>query len=166
MNLFEINSRIQEAIEKMFGTVNPETGEVEAGSVEELEELQATRRDKLDACGAYIKNLEAEAAALKAEADSLAKRAESKKKKAESIRNYVKAAMISAGEERFESTRVAFSFRSSEAVNISNEANLPKKYFVKKVTMQPDKAAIKKALKAGLKVRGAELVENQNLQVK
>ena len=166
MNLFQINYRIQDAIEKLFGTVNPETGEVDAGSAEELEALQESRRDKLDACGAYIKNLEAEAAALKTEAESLAKRAESKKKKAESIRNYVKAAMLSAGETKFESTRVAFSFRSSEAVSIRDEANLPKKYFIKKVTTQPDKAAIKAALKAGLKVRGAELVQNQNLQVK
>lgn len=165
MNLFQINDRIQEAIEKMFETVNPETGEVEAGSIEELESLQETRRDKLDACGAYIKNLEAEAAALKAEADALAKRADSKKK-AENIRNYVKAAMITAGEQKFESTRVVFSFRSSEAVSIRDEGSLPKKYLVKKVTTQPDKAAIKAALKAGLKVRGAELVENQNLQVK
>lgn len=166
MTLYEINSKLAEAIERMFDSVDPETGEIEEGTLEEINNLQEELNDKLDGCGAYIKNLEAEAEAIKSEADKLKKRAETKLKRAERLRDYVKNAMIAAGKDAFESNRVILSFRASEAVNITDESKLPETFLVRKEEIKPDKTAIKKALKAGKTVEGAELVKNQNLQVK
>ena len=58
------------------------------------------------------------------------------------------------------------SFRKSESVNIINLDNLADKYKQTKVEVVPDKKAIKDAIKGGLEVFGAELVTNNNLQIK
>ena len=166
MTLFEIQAQLAEAIEGLFDNVDPETGEVDAGSIQALEELQEARDEKLEGCGAYIKNLEAEAKAIKEEADRLKKRAEQKQKNADRIREYVSNILQAAGETKFESAKVVFSFRKSEALNITDEEKLPAAYMVTKTETAPDKAAIKKALKAGELIEGAEIITKQNLQVK
>lgn len=71
MNLFEINAAIEDAIERMLDSVDPETGEVNEEDAKALEELQAAKKDKLDNIGAFIKNLQAEAEALSEEATGL-----------------------------------------------------------------------------------------------
>lgn len=166
MTLFEIDRKIAEAIEKLFDSVDEETGEVDAGSAKELDELQEARNAKLDGCGAYIKNLDAEVEALKAEAKKLTERARIKQNRADRLREYVSMALTSAGQDKFESNRVVFSFRTSQQVRITSEAELPEEYWKTKTEKSPDKDAIKKALKAGQEITGAELVNNRNLQVK
>ena len=73
MNLYDIKAEIADAIESMFDSVNPETGEIDAGTVERLESLQAERAAKLDGIGAYIKNLDCDIDAIDAEIKKLQK---------------------------------------------------------------------------------------------
>lgn len=166
MTLYEINAAIGDAIEALFSAVNEETGEVDEEKLKALEQLKEDRAEKLDNIGAYIKNLTAEVEALKQESAALKERADAKAKKIERLKTYVTDNMLSQCETKFESKRVVFSFRKSEQVEISDDAALPKKFLVKKVEFKPDKVAIKKALKGGAKVKGAKLVEMQNLQIK
>ena len=58
------------------------------------------------------------------------------------------------------------SFRPSESVEITDESLLNDEYVTKKVVITPDKNKIKKDLKEGFKVEGAEFNHNQNLQIK
>ena len=166
MTLYEINAAIGEAIERVLGSVDPETGEVNEADANALEELRAAKDEKLDNIGAYIKNLDAEADALAAESKKLADRAAAKKRHSERLKRYVGDYLLAEETYKYETTRVAYSFRTSTAVEISNESLLPKKYFAKKVEYKPDKKAIKAALDAGQKVRGAEIVKKNNLQIK
>ncbi|MEX2784472.1 siphovirus Gp157 family protein [Streptococcus sp. H49] len=55
--------------------------------------------------------------------------------------------------------------KNPESVKV-DENLLPKKYFVKKVTTAPDKKTIKGLLKAGKRVRGAELIRTEKLVIK
>lgn len=57
-------------------------------------------------------------------------------------------------------------FRKSTSVKITDEGKLPKKFIKKTTTESVDKKAILESLKAGEKVRGAELSPNKNLQIK
>lgn len=57
-------------------------------------------------------------------------------------------------------------FRKSEVVIVDDVNGLDKEYKVIKVTEQADKMKIKQALKDGLTVVGAELITNQNIQIK
>ena len=166
MTLFEINSAIEVGIEALLDSVDPETGEVDAEKAAALDKLKEAQTEKLDNIGAYIKNLTAEANALAEEAQKLKERADAKKKQIDKLKDYVTNCMLSDGREKIETTRAAFSFRTSKAVEILDEQALPKKYLVKKVTFSPDKTAIKEAIKAGQKVRGASIIERMNLQIK
>ena len=82
--------------------------------------------------------------------------------KAASLRNWLSNALCT---QSFETARVRISFRKSTATEINAEL-LPKKWNVKKITYTPDKAAIKAALLAGESIKGAQLVERQNIQIK
>ena len=159
--LYEIDRRILQVIESGFA-FDEDTGEV--WESEDLEALEAERNEKLEACALYIKNLEADAAAIRAEETALAERRRAKERRAESLRAYVAASMQAAGQSSLDTARCSLRFRRSEAVEVTDAEALPAEMQSVKVT--PNKAAIRKALKAGHEVAGARLVENQNLQLK
>lgn len=55
-------------------------------------------------------------------------------------------------------------FRKSESIEVSDL--LDPKYINEKISYQPDKIAIKKAIKEGKEVRGAVILTNYNLQLR
>lgn len=154
MNLYEIDREI-------LSCIDAETGEIL--DLERLETLQMERGQKLENIALWIKNLKAEAAALKAEKDAFAEREKQAKAKIESLSAYLTDAL---GGQKFSTSRVAVSFRSSEAVEIVDETAIPKEYIREKIETTPDKTAIKEAIKSGVAIAGAQLVKNQNLQIK
>ena len=58
------------------------------------------------------------------------------------------------------------SYRKSDSVEITNFDLIPSKYIKKKVEENPDKVAIKEAIKNGKEISGAKLVTNYNVQIK
>lgn len=151
--LYEIDGEITACIDE-------ETGEII--DFERLSELTVERNAKLEGVALWIKNLESDATAIKAERDTLDKRMKSAENKAKSLREWLKNALEF---QQFETARVRVSFRKSEQTEI-DESILDKKWCREKVTYTPDKTAIKNAIKAGQTVAGAELVINQNIQIK
>lgn len=162
--LYEIDRAIQAVLENGFH-VDEETGEVFFED-EDLEAMEAERAAKLEAVACFIKGLDAEAAAIKAEEKALAARRRAKEAKADRLRAYLANSLLTAGESRFESARCALSFRKSEAVLIDDIEQLPAWLCIMKTITEPNKAGIKRLLKAGEAVPGAWLEERQNLQVK
>ena len=73
---------------------------------------------------------------------------------------------VLVGASKFETAKVKLSFRASEAVEITDQNEIPKDFLVEKVTVAPDKAAIKAAIKNGIYIPGAEIVRKENLQIK
>ena len=165
-SLYKIDERIEAIIGKMFDSVDQETGEIDPEMVKELNELQEARDVKLDNIGAFMKDLTAEIKALKDEMDILAKRKKAKERQYEWFKAYVASDLLRNDQSKFESARVVFSFRKSVAVSIPDETKIPKKYFIKQITEKLDRDGIGKLLKEGQKIRGAELIEKQNLQIK
>lgn len=166
MTLYEIDENIRLAIEAMLNSVDEETGEVNMEAADALNALQAERKTKLENTGCYIKNLEAEVAAIKAEADVLKKRAAVKERAIERLKDYVATSLLSNGETKMDAPRVCFSFRKSEKVVIKDMDAIPEAFLRKTVKVDPDLTAIKKAITAGEDVSFAELVKKQNLQIK
>lgn len=164
MTLYEIDRQTEQAIGDLLASVNEETGEVDEKLAAKIDELQATRTEKLDNIGAYIKNLVAEKDALEAEAKNLENRAKIKGNEIERLKTYVAQSLIGCGETKLETTRARFSFRRSEAVEI--DGDVPEEYLVETVTKKPDKDAIKTAIMEGKVVEGAHIVVRQNLQIK
>lgn len=166
MNLYEINKNIEDLLDRMFEEVDEETGEVKRELVTELAELNQARDEKLDNIGCYLKNLQAEYLAIKAEITNLKDRLQSKENKIERLKAYVAQDLIAHGESKKESARVVFSFRTSKSINVTDEDKLPVYLKTEKVEWVPNKKAIKEAIEGGEEVAGAEIIVNQNLQIK
>lgn len=152
MKLYEIN-------EAILACVDPETGEVDA---EQLEALMMERSEKLENIACWIKDIKAECDSIKAEEKALAERRQAKERKAESLRRYLDEAL--AGQ-KFETSRCAISFRKSQKVEISDITKIPDDY-LKYSLPTADKAAIKAAIKDGIDIEGAELVDSVTMRIK
>ena len=152
MKLYEIN-------EAILACIDPETGEADP---EKLDELMLMREKKLEGLALWVKNLKAEAEAIRAEEKALAERRQAKERKAESIRAYL--AKTLAGQ-KFETSRVVCSFRKSQKVEITDLDKIPDDY-LRYSTPTADKTAIKAAIKDGLTIEGAELVDSVSMTIK
>lgn len=162
-SLYEIDGRVWDVIQRGY-SLDEDTGEYWDDSA--FEALEMERTAKLEGCALFIKNLEADVEAMKAEEKKLAERRRVLENKAEYMRAYVGHSMAVFGDLKLETARVALSFRKSEALVIADGAEIPEAYVVTKTTTAPDKAALKKALKAGAIIPGVAIETRQNLQVK
>ena len=108
MTLWEINNAI-------MACVDAETGEII--DFDQLDQLTMAREEKLENIALYIKALEAEAAAIREEEKSLAARRKVKENKAIRLREYLADAL---GGQPFETARAALSFRSSQALKVTD----------------------------------------------
>lgn len=161
-SLYELDQAVFTILENGL-IFDEETGEI-LFDEENFGELEIERNTKMENVALYIKGLESDAAAIRAEEKSLADRRAVKERKAERLRDYLKRSMQTFGDTRIETPRCVVSFRKSEAVEIDDEELIPQSWITYKKSV--DKAGIKKALKAGEFVHGAQLVERQNLQIK
>lgn len=162
-SLYEIRQDLLTVIEGGY-VFDEETGEV-FWSSDNLDQLAETYDAKVEACGCYVKNLQAEAEMLKAEEQALAKRRKAIESKEKWMRDYLLANIQEFGEAGF-SAKAKVSTRKSEAVQVLDVSAIPDDYMRVKTTATPDKAAIKKALKNGESVPGAAIVQNVNLVLK
>ena len=113
-----------------------------------------------------IKNLEADVAMYKAEEESFKAKKQAAQKKLDYVKNNIMTAMNVTGQTEVKSGALTIKIaKNPESVKV-NEDDLPKKYFTKKVALAPDKKTLKELLKAGKKIKGAELVRTEKLVIK
>jgi len=74
--------------------------------------------------------------------------------------------MNSTGMAKFETARVALSYRESEITVIIDESLIPEIFMREKKTYEPNKVEIKAAIKSGQDVPGATVETRLNLQIK
>lgn len=163
MKLFDIDERLAACVKlDESRVVDTESGEII--DLEAIAALEMERDKKIENLGCWYKNLLAEAEALKAQKNAFAEREKAKKAKAESLKGFLGRYLNG---KKFESAKVAMSFRKSEAVEFDAKCigDVPEE-FLKFKDPELDKVAVKKAIKAGETVPGCELVARQNLQIK
>lgn len=153
MNLYEINAAILEC-------VDVETGEI--FDIDKFEELEIAREAKIENICLWIKNLKAEAEALKAEKQAFEARQKSAENKMESLKRYITNYL---GGTPYESAKVKVSFKKSESLEISDGAIIPDD-FLRIKESEVNKVELKKAIKAGQKFAGVQIVEKNNIQIK
>ena len=151
--LYEIN-------EEILSCVDMETGEII--DPDKLTQLQMEFDDKVEGIALWIKNLLSDAEAIKNEKDKLAERQKVCENKAKSLKKYLSECLMG---QKFKTPKVSISFRKSDSVDVFDIGKIPKEY-LKYKDPDPDKTAIKTALKSGKDVPGAKIVENQNIQIK
>lgn len=156
MNIWEINSEIARFLTE---NTDPETGEIT--NTEVLGDLVLERSIKLESIALAVKNYRAEAEAVKAEKLALGERQKRLENTADRLSDILWEELSG---EKFSTARVECSFRKSTVTEIFDIDKLPKKYLDLKPS--PNKTRIKAAIQAGIKVRGAMLVERNSLTIK
>ena len=136
-----------------------------------LEAITAGIEEKADSIACLLKNLDAECKAIKAEEERLAERRKAKEKSHERIKQYLSETLQRAGLDEIETARNRITFRKSETVEIAEEvfiswARLNRDDLLTYAEPKANKTEIKKALKDGIEIVGAELRINQNIQIK
>lgn len=163
MKLFDIDEKLAACVKlDESRVVDTESGEII--DLEAIAALEMERDKKIENLGCWYKNLLADAEALKAQKNAFAEREKVAKAKAESLKGFLGRYLNG---KKFETAKVAMSFRKSEAVEFDAKCigDVPEE-FLKFKDPELDKVAVKKAIKAGETVPGCELVARQNLQIK
>lgn len=147
---------MMQEIEQMDGEVTPEMEEALTLNTQELEM-------KSIAYLAVIKKTES----FNKDIDEEIKRLQTLKKRGVTLIDRLKGSLLTYVKLNgvFETKFNKFGTRKSTTVIITDSEVIPHKFRTKKVTVTPDKTAIKEALKSGKKVKGAELQENQLLKI-
>ncbi len=161
MKLYEIDEKIIEAFERAIDT---ETGEIlDAQAFAELDNLQIMKNEKIEGVLLWIKNLSAESEALKTEKQAFEARQRQATNKAESLKRYISGILNG---EKFKTAKVSVTWRKSEAAEYTGDIfELPEDCRTYKEPTV-NKTELKKRLKAGEEITGAQLVTRNNIQIK
>ena len=167
MTLYEIDWQIAGFL---ANAADPDTGELPDNDEiwAELDRLQMAREAVIEQMGLAYKNYDAEAKACRNEARALLERARKLETSAESIKGAVANALDG---QKFSTGRVAFSFRkvtTGEVIDRATFMDWAEMHDVYLRYKEPeiDKLQLTNALKAGVKIPGAELQTRQSMSIK
>ena len=140
--------------------------ELEAALLAE-EHNKAALAAKADATCWVIERLRGQAAYRQQQAKRLTELSRSDASRADALEDSLVLVLT-----RLQPTATRFSFpnhelssRKTQAVEIEDEDSLPSEWLALKTTSQPDKAAIKEALKAGHLIPGAQLISRRSWRI-
>ena len=158
MNLYNIKSEyINIAAQLADGELTPELEEALL-----INEQNFT--EKAINYGYVIKTFESETDILENEIKRLNALKIARSKAIDKLKVTISNAMQLYGINEVKAPTFKMNFRKSESVEVSDL--LDQTYIVQKVSYQPDKIAIKNAIKEGKTVNGAAIIINYNLQIK
>ena len=162
--LYEISADMRRALHAL--EVAQESGDAHEyeAAMAALSKLEMDKHEKLGACCAYYRELEADCAAIEVEISRLEERQKAAKKRLAEWKEYI-GYNLGAGE-KWKNNFFSLSWRPSEAVEIQDEKLIEEFYWREKTVRTVDKKAITQDIKCGATVTGATLVVKNNLQIK
>jgi len=159
MNIFELSTELislEQLIIEQGGEISPELENALKIAENELQ-------TKAVNYGHVIRKIEAETGLIENEIKRLQAMKKSRENAVERLKTIISGAMKLHGIEKIDTPLLKLSFRKSESVNITDLEQIPLYYI--KIKKEADKMAIKSAIKE-IDIPGAELVVNQNLQIR
>ena len=142
-------------------------GELEAALLQEEGHRQALD-SKADSYCWVIEHLRGQAAYRQQQAKRLVELARSEESRADALEESLVLVFtkLQPSATRFSFPHHELTSRKSQAVEIDDEDALPAEWLTVKTTSQPDKAAIKEALKAGHPIPGAQLISRRSWRIR
>ena len=157
MNLYELSIAFQE-VQNM--DLDPEVMK------DTLDSIGGTFENKAENMAKLIRNLESDRLAYKEEENRLKTKRQAVENKLEWLKTYLKDCMKLTGKTKFKSGVFKFSIQKNPvSVNITNKKIIPEDYLIP----QPPKVnntTLKKALKDGIEVPGAELKQTEGVRIR
>lgn len=143
--------------------------QLEAGEMDEQAFTEAVDSIGLDKkiesiCG-VLRNLEAEAEAFKAEKERLAAREKTARNAVDRLKAYLVVNVKTLGVKTVKAGTFALSLGKSKSVEVLDATKIPAQYLIEQAP-KVDKANISKALKDGVEVPGARLLESEYLRIR
>ena len=167
----ELTSRVARLAEQLDSddqaTRSQAIGELEAALLQEEGHRQALDSKADSYCG-VIEHLRAQAAYRQQQAKRLTELSRSDASRADALEDSLVLVLtrLQPKATRFSFPNHELSSRKSQAVEIDDEEALAPHWLVSKTTSQPDKAAIKEALKAGHSIPGANLISRRSWRIR
>lgn len=162
MKLYEIDNSLRE----LWNKIIEQDGELLEEDMQALESLEIAKEEKVKGYGVVYREIVSDIAKVKEEIDRLKKIGKRLQSKADWLSSSLSMFMQNNGMKDYKSVEVNIGFGTSKSLYVEDESKLAKKWFrVKKVT-EIDKQAIKDFIANGGKVKGCQIVEKQNIQIK
>lgn len=164
MNLYEIEKEYAEIVNELYENGGELTPEIEGRMAENAMSFEEKGENYMKA----IRNLEADSKRFDEEKKFYDDKAKRAAKTADTLKRILVVAMQNRDLKKKDFGSMSASLRRSESVNINDNffADVNAKYIREKVTKEPDKVAIKEAIKNGVEILGASLDEKYSLQIK
>ena len=134
-------------------------------AIQKLDELELAIEDKAKWIAIITKRLESYTDTIDNEIKRLQALKKSYNSNAEHLKNYLGYNLSKLDKKELETDLFKFSFRSSTSVEV-DESLLEDKYKKEVIKLTPDKTLLKKELKEWKEIKGAKLVEKNNLQIR
>ena len=166
--LFDIERKIDVVLTKFADSGDGVDPEREEAFLKEvvciMEELSTHEKDKIDAYGHFVTKLESESNRIASIIKNLSARKKSVDCKTDSVKSHLKYTMTSFGKAKIEGNVYTAWLRSSNHIEIFDEAAIPEEYL--RIKKEPDKTAITDAIKKGTVVPGAKVQTSQSVTIK
>jgi hypothetical protein len=157
MKLYEISeqyNQIQTLLE------SDDSGHMAEAIADTMQMISGDFHDKAQAIVSLTLNFDAEISAIDREIERLQEKKKIRQNKIDSVREYLRHNMQATGISKIECPLFAITLsKPAKQVEITDEAALPDEYVRVKTTVSPDKVALAKALKDGIEVPGAILID-------
>ncbi len=157
-NLYELTQNAL-ALQEMF-----EGGEIDEQVLADTLEGMGLN-EKVENICKVIRNLDAKATAFKEEKDRLAKRQSECENGVKRLKNSLLECLTSLDKQKIEAGLFTVSKSKTKSVKIINESELDE-FFLKPQPPKIDTTGISKALKSGIEVKGAELVDSEYIRIR
>lgn len=165
MKLYELTAEYDALIAAI------EAGEIPEEAISDtLDALEGDIKVKADRVACALKNLDAEISAITAEENRLSVRRKEKQKAYVNLENYLARELLKVGMDKLETPRNRISFRKSEKVICTDVfmywAMTKRDDLLTFPSPKPNLTEIKKAIRNGEEIPGAEIQTNHNIQIR
>ena len=158
--LYQIEDDLLAALDTLE-MIGDEESTLKAELEEQIARLIASEITKVDGVSRMLAHFENQAELAAKEIKRLQDRKRAFERSYERLETCAKFAMEVAGKTKLEGAISTLTLRKSPtSVFVHNFDQVPAEYFTVKIERWVDKEKVKRALKAGIEVSGAELVEN------
>jgi hypothetical protein len=161
-SIFKIQQEYQEIVNQLIDNQGEITSELELSLQINKDQLQS----KSENYAYIIKQIDAECDIIDNEIKRLQQAKKVRENTVERLKTTLTTAMHLFEVNEIKTPLIKINFRKSESVIVYDVNSLPNEFKTIKVTETADKVKIKEVIKNGDTVVGAELVINQNLQIK
>lgn len=161
-SLFKISNDMQLIVNELIANGGELTDELQ----DQLQITESQMKQKATGYAQVIRAMRYDNDIVDAEIKRLQAIKKVRKNTTERLENALSDAMQRFEMDVIETPISKISFRSSQSVEITDENAIDKQFKTQIITTKVDKMEIKRAIKGGATVTGAELVTNKNLQIK